>query len=344
MKALVMKEYLHLEYVDVPNPVIKHDDEVLVRIKAASICGSDVHGYDGSTGRRKPPIIMGHEASGVIEKAGKGVHAFHVGDRVTFDSTINCGHCEYCKSGQVNLCDNRRVLGVSCDEYQQDGIFAEYVVIPEHILYHLPDNVDFLQASMTEPTSVAAHAITLAPPLMGENVAVIGTGLIGLLLIKLLRGVVNGKIIAFDTDANRLAKAKECGADITIDSKDTDLLDQVSKATGGRMVDRAFEAVGLSASIGTAIDVVKKGGTVTLIGNVSPKIELPLQKVVSRQLRLQGSCAIAGEYPLVLRMFESGALQVKDLISKEAPLSEGQLWFDKLYHRKDNLLKVVLIP
>lgn len=344
MKALVMTNYLRMEFMEVPKPKITQGDQVLVRIKAASICGSDVHGFDGSTGRRKPPIIMGHEASGVIVEVGEGVKHFAVNDRVTFDSTINCGHCGYCKSGQVNLCDNRRVLGVSCDEYKQDGIFAEYAVIPEHILYRLPDNVDFVQAALTEPASVAAHAISLSPPLMGENVAVIGSGLIGLLAIKELRGIVNGKIFAFDTDASRMEKAKQCGADYAFDSRDPDLARKIGELTGGRMIDRSWEAVGITPSIATAIALTRKGGTVTLIGNVSPTVTLPLQSVVTRQIRLQGSCAISGEYPTVLGMLSSGALQVKDLISKEAPLSEGQEWFTKLYNHQDNLLKVVLIP
>jgi len=340
-----MTSYKHLEFSDVPTPRINHGDEVLVRIKAASICGSDVHGFDGSTGRRKPPIIMGHEASGIIEEIGSEVRLFKVGDRVTFDSTINCGKCEFCQNGQVNLCDNRTVLGVSCDEYKRDGIFAEYVVIPEHILYHVPENVDFFQASMTEPASVAAHAISLNHPRMGESVAVVGSGLIGLLLIKELRSIVNGAIIAFDTDDSRLAMAKKCGADYVFNSKtDADYATKIAAITNGRMCDRVYEAVGATAPINTAIDVTKKGGTVTLIGNVSPKVEIPLQKVVTRQIRLQGSCAISGEYPVILRMLASKALDVSDLISRKAPLSEGQKWFDKLYNHEDNLLKVVLIP
>lgn len=344
MKALIMTEYKKLEYKDVPKPEIKNPNEVLVRIKAAAICGSDVHGMDGSTGRRQPPIIMGHEASGIIEEIGSAVHSFNVGDRVTFDSTIWCGVCPFCREGKVNLCDSRRVLGVSCDEYKQDGIFAEYAIIQDHVLYRLPENLDFEQASLTEPASVAAHAISLAPPRLGERVALVGAGLIGLLTLKLLKLSGCALLIVLETDQGRREKALACGADYALDPTDPALLEKVATLTDGAMMDKVFEAVGATAPIKTAIDLVKKGGTVVLVGNTSPTIDLPLQQVVSRQIRLQGSCAISGEYPAVISMMGSGKLQVTDLISKTAPLSEGQLWFDKLYNREDNLLKVILIP
>jgi len=344
MKALVMTEYKKLEFMDVPTPEITSPTEVLVRIKAAAICGSDVHGFDGSTGRRQPPIIMGHEASGIVEEVGSLVKNFTKGDRVTFDSTIWCGTCPYCRQGKVNLCDDRKVMGVSCDEYKQDGIFAEYAIIEERILFKLPEGLDFAQAAMAEPAGVAAHAISLAPPLLGEDVAVVGTGLIGLLILKLLRPITSGLIIAFETDKERRLKALTSGADHAFDPRDPDLVQKIADLTGNAMLDKVYEAVGASAPINTALDVVKKGGTVVLVGNVSPRVELPLQKIVTRQIRMQGSCAISGEYPAVLKLMASGKLVVDDLISKKAPLSEGQIWFDKLYNREDNLLKVVLLP
>ncbi|WP_332446002.1 zinc-dependent alcohol dehydrogenase [Sphaerochaeta sp.] len=344
MKALVLTEYKKLEMQEVPKPMIASPTQVLVRIKAAAICGSDVHGYDGSTGRRKPPVIMGHEGSGIIEEVGSMVSHFKVGDRVTFDSTIYCGTCSYCREGLFNLCDNRRVLGVSCDEYKQDGIFAEYTLIEERVLFHLPEGLDFVQAAMTEPAGVAAHAISLSRPRLGDDVAVVGSGLIGLLLIKLLRTVTSGKILAIEMDANRRKKALEVGADAALDPNDPELPGHVKRLCGGDLLPLVYEAVGASEPINTAISLVRKGGTVVLVGNIRPTIELPLQSVVTRQIKLQGSCAINGEYPAVLKLMADGKLQIEDIISKVAPLSEGPLWFEKLYNREDNLLKVVLVP
>lgn len=344
MQALVLTAYKNLEMQEVAKPERLSPTQVLVRIKAASICGSDVHGYDGSTGRRRPPVIMGHEGSGIIEQTGSLVTNFKVGDRVTFDSTIYCGTCSFCKQGLFNLCNNRRVLGVSCSDYHQDGIFAEYALIEERVLFHLPDGLSFEEAAMAEPAGVAAHAISLAEPKLGEDVAVVGAGLIGLLVIKLLRTMTSGTIIAIEMDEQRRKKALEIGADVALDPGDPQLLAKVGTITNGEMLPLVYEAVGASSPINTAITLVRKGGTVVLVGNITPTIELPLQSVVTRQIRLQGSCAINGEYPTVLKMMADKKLDVTDLISKVAPLKEGGIWFDKLYNREDNLLKVVLVP
>jgi len=344
MKALLMEEYKKLTFTDVPDPVIARPGEILVKVKAVSICGSDVHGFDGSTGRRKPPIIMGHEAAGEIAAVGNGVKKFKTGDRVTFDSTIYCGECFYCRSGQVNLCDNRMVIGVSCDEYRRHGAFAEYVIVPERVCYRLPDTLPWEEAAVTEPAAVAAHAFRITPVRLNENAAIVGAGLIGLLLLDVLKASISGRIIALDTDPFRREVALSRGADAVLDPMEKGLGKKILDLTGGRGVDRAFEAVGASAPIQTAISITCKGGSVTLIGNVNPKVEIPLQAVVSRQISLLGSCAIAGEYPLVLDLMGRKKIDVASLISKKAPLAEGQLWFDKLYNREDRLLKVVLVP
>lgn len=341
MKALVLTEYKRLEFTDVPKPVVASPTEVLVKIEAAAICGSDVHGWDGSTGRRRPPIIMGHEGSGVVQEVGSLVTGFKVGDRVTFDSTIFCGSCSFCRTGLFNLCDNRRVLGVSCEEYRCNGIFAEYAIVEERVLFHLPEGLSFVEAAFAEPAGVAVHAISLAPPKLGEDVAVVGAGLIGLLIIKVLRTMTAGRIFAIEVDENRRKKALEVGADHALDPAD---IKEITTLTAGAMVPTVYEAVGASGPIKSAISITRKGGTVVLVGNVSPEVEIPLQSVVTRQIRMQGSCAINGEYPAVLSMMASGKLDVRDLVSATAPLSEGEAWFKKLYSREEDLLKVVLIP
>ena len=162
MKALVLEEYKKLSVNEVPKPEPGPGD-LLVRIQACGICGSDVHGYDGSTGRRQPPVIMGHEAAGLIEALGEGVEGFATGDRITFDSTVSCGKCGFCRAGQINLCDNRMVLGVSCDEFHRDGCFAEYAVVPQHIAYHLPEDLSSEHAALIEAVSVAVHAAGAEP-------------------------------------------------------------------------------------------------------------------------------------------------------------------------------------
>ena len=343
MKALILKDYNHFEFEEVPEPVIA-PDEVIIRVKACGICGSDVHGMDGSTGRRIPPLIMGHEAAGIITDVGSRVKNYSKGDRVTFDSTIYCGECHFCSEGFINLCDNRRVLGVSCDEYVRNGAFAEYVAVPYRVLYHLPETITFEQASMVEPLSIAFHALKRTQVVSGDTAVVVGTGIIGMFIIQLLRSHDCGCIIAVDTDRNRLNKACELGADECISPDEKNVIEEIFNLTGGRGADRAFEVVGITQTIEIAAGGLKKGGTIILIGNFSPGVNLPLQKVVSRQLSLLGSCASCGEYPACLDMIARGIVSVDPMISVTAPLSEGAQWFRRLYDREPGLLKVILIP
>ncbi|MCE1195912.1 alcohol dehydrogenase catalytic domain-containing protein [bacterium] len=344
MKALVLEDYKRFVYRDYPDPKLRGPDDVLVRVRAAAICGSDVHGMDGSTGRRVPPVVMGHEAAGEIVEVGAEVSDFAPGDRVTFDSTEYCGECFHCRRGEVNLCENRRVLGVSCAEYRRDGAFAEYIVLPRRILYRIPEGLDFVGASIAEPAAVAAHAAAITPTAMGDSMAVVGAGLIGLLLIQILRAHSPAAIIALETDPERRAAALAAGASAALDPAAPGTRAAILSLSGGRGVDRCFEAVGATAPIATAIAATRKGGSVTLIGNVSPTVEIPLQSVVTRQIALLGSCATAGEYPLVLDLLSKGAIDARSIVSAVAPLSEGASWFSRLYAREKGLLKVVLEP
>lgn len=343
MKALTLKEYGKLVYGDSPDPQTE-DNEVMVQVKACGICGSDVHGMDGSTGRRLPPVIMGHEAAGVITQIGARVQGWRVGDRVTFDSTISCGECWRCRRGEINLCERRRVLGVSCADYRRNGAFAQLVAVPQHILYRIPPEVAFHQAAMTEPLSVAFHAVRLARPEVGESAVVVGTGMIGLLLVQVLRASGCSTIIALDVDEGKLRRARELGADVGLDSKSPDSIKEVLDLTQGRGADMAFEAVGITAAVGRAVEAVRMGGRVVLVGNLSPKIELALQSVVTRQVTLLGSCASQGEYPECLDLIARKRVNVDSFISARAPLSEGAAWFDRLYRQEPDLMKVILEP
>jgi L-iditol 2-dehydrogenase len=343
MKALVLREYMKLVYEDVPRPDVA-PDEVLVKVEACGICGSDVHGLDGSTGRRQPPLIMGHEAAGRVVDCGPSVKGWASGDRVTFDSTIYRLDDWYTRRGLPNLSDGRMVLGVSPGEYRRHGAFAEYVAVPQHILYRVPESVSFEQAAMVEPVAVAAHAVSLTPTAVGDTAVVVGAGMIGLCLLQVLRAAGCARVFAVDLEPEKLDLARKLGADVVLGPQQADVAAELARATEGRGADVAFEAVGITATVKTAIAAVRRGGTVTLVGNLSPAVELPLQAVVTRQLRLQGSCAIAGEYPAALSMIERGAVNVDAMRSAVAPLAEGPAWFDRLYRKERGLMKVILKP
>ena len=344
MKALVLNEYGKLDLMEVPSPDAAPND-VLVRVRSCGICGSDVHGYDGSSGRRIPPVIMGHEAAGEVAKVGSAVEVFDPGERVTFDSMISCRNCVFCRKGRPNLCNHRHVLGVSCGDYRRHGAFAEYVAVPDHVVFRVPDGVSFDEAAMVEPVSVAVHAVARANPALGDKALVVGAGMIGLLTIQALRSAGCGRIFAVDLAADRLRLAKELGADETIQSGDgTDVPAAVKKMTGGLGADLVMEAVGVGETVAMSIDSVRKGGRVVLIGNIAPAVDFGLQSVVTREIDVLGSCASSNDYPACLDMMRRGAIRVRPVLSASVPLERGQEMFDRLYAREPGLTKVILRP
>ena len=344
MKALVLTAPSQLEFTDFPKP-IPADDEVLLHIHACGICGSDIHGWDGSTGRRRPPLIMGHEAAGEIVAVGPRVERWRLGDRVTFDSTISCGACPYCARGEVNLCDHRRVVGVAPVEYRQHGAFAQFLAVPARILYALPNGLTYQQAAMVEPVSIAIHAVQRVRLAPNATAVVVGAGMIGLFVIQALRWAGASRIIAVDLADNRLALARELGATDTLRSDLMEVPAEVARLTGGNGADVALEVVGVSATLNLAIASVRRGGSVVLVGNLAAKTDFPLQAVVTRELTLHGTCGSAGEYPLCLDLIARGVIRVEPMISAVAPLVDGAAWFEKL-SAKDGakFMKVILAP
>ena len=343
MKALLLTAPSTFEFTDVPTPSVG-SGEVRIDIKACGICGSDIHGMDGRSGRRIPPIVMGHEAAGIISEIGEGVKDWKTGDRVTFDSTEFCGECEECGKENFNLCANRKVLGVSCGDYRRHGCFAEQVVLPARILHRIPDSLGFEKAAFAEPVAIALHAVNLAPPVFDKPAIVIGAGLIGLLVIQALKARGWERVIAIDIDDSRLALAKQLGASEVFSAKQENLAAHLREICGGDGAQVAFEVVGAAAPVDLAIRSVCKGGTVVLVGNLQPSVPMPLQEVVTRQITLKGSCACAGEYPEAIRRIDDGSIQVEPLLSAFVPLAGGGEWFARLANNTEGLLKVVLKP
>jgi threonine dehydrogenase-like Zn-dependent dehydrogenase len=334
---------MRFEYTDVPKPE-PGEEEVLVRVKAVGICGSDVHGYTGKTGRRIPPLIMGHEASGVVEAAGAKAREFSPGDRITFDSTVYCNSCLACREGRVNLCQNRKILGVSTPTFRCQGAMAEYVVVPRWIIHRLPDAVSFEEAALIEPAGVGMHAARITPIDVNDVVAVVGAGQIGLLAMQGARIRGAAKVVVLDVREERLAFARQLGADAVIDSSKGDPAEALRKATGRPVADVVLEAVGLQQTVELAFRLTRLGGQLTLIGNVTPIVQVNLQEIISKEATIRGSAAIAGEYPACLNYIAQGRLHVKPLISRLMPLSQGQAAFDALHHQERGLIKIVLQP
>lgn len=342
MKALLLHAPSQLSLVDVEKPT-PGPREVLLRVRAVGICGSDIHGWDGSTGRRRPPVIMGHEAAAEVESVGAGVDDWRPGDRVTFDSTLYCGECGPCRAGEVNLCVERRVLGVSCADYRQDGAFTEYLVLPARLLMRLPDGLTFIRAAMVEPVSIAMHAVSRAGE-PGDTATVVGAGMIGLLVVQALKLAGWQRVLAVDINDDRLQLARKLGAAAVVNSRDArQAADELNKlAPDGAAV--AIEVVGIEPTVDLAIRCARRGGRVVFVGNLSPVVPIPLQAVVTNEIAILGSCASAGEYPAALEAIASGGIAVDPLISAVAPLADGIQWFERLHAAPGDQLKVILQP
>lgn len=343
MKALVLEEYKKLVVRDAPDPVAA-DDEVRIKVEACGICGSDIHGFDGSSGRRKPPVIMGHEAAGVVESIGSAVRDVEPGLRVTFNPMLSCGECDFCKRGETNLCDSRKVLGVSCDEFKRDGAFAEYVTVPARNLYAVPDEVSFAHACMTEPVTVATHAINRTPVKQGDTAVVVGAGMIGLLTLQALKVAGAETVIAVDLAEEKLQVSRDLGAAHTFNPRNDKVVEAIMDLTNGRGVDVAVEVVGATPTLQTAIDCTRRGGSITLVGNLAPKVEFAMQAAVTRELTLYGSCASNTEFPDALKLMQSGQIKVDPLITARAKLEECPGWFERLYAAEPGLMKVIVEP
>jgi L-iditol 2-dehydrogenase len=343
MKALRLDDPMVFSYADVPVPTVAPGD-VLVSVRACGICGSDVHGFDGTSGRRVPPLVMGHEAAGVVVRAGADAGPWREGDHVTFDSTLFCGACPCCLAGRTNLCEQRQVVGASFPGYRRDGAFAELVAVPGRALVRLPHELPFERAAFAEPLAVALHAVELAGEVADATVAVVGTGVIGLLAVQVLRAAGARRVIGIDLDAQRLDVALRLGADVALRADDDGLHLAVAEATEGRGADAVIEAVGVAAAIRTAIACARRGGRVVLVGNITPVVEMPLQAVVTGELTLVGSCSSSGELVRSVELLASGVVDVEPLTSAIVPLEEGALWFERLHAGTPGLLKVILTP
>lgn len=341
MKALVYTGPGKMELFQWEKPSRK-EGEVLLKVRAVGICGSDVEGYLGKTGRRIAPMIMGHEFSGEVLEVGRG-SKFRVGDKVVVQPKLYCGSCMYCQMGLSNICPNSEFLGVM----SRNGAMAEYVAVGEQYVFKCGDTVTYEEASMVEPLAVAHRAVRkIDGDLADSFILVVGAGTIGLLVIQLLRQRGAKNIIASDLSDYRLEKARELGAAYTVNSGQENLRERIAEITSGRMVDYSFEAVGLNDTAVDSIDGLRIGGTAVWIGNAQKMIEINMQKIVTTELTLRGTYIYTDEdYVECIKLIEQRAVDLKSIISVETDLENGPEVFRQLAENEDGrLLKVILKP
>jgi 2-desacetyl-2-hydroxyethyl bacteriochlorophyllide A dehydrogenase len=340
MKALVYSGPEDLRIIDAED-VTPAADEVKIKIKATGICGSDVHGYLGITGRRIPPMIMGHEFSGVVTEIGMAVKTVKVGDRITVQPVIFCGTCEMCRNGLTNICSNKTFYGVM----NVNGSLAEYLCVPEKLVYSLPDSLNYIDGAMVEPLAVAYRAVKQAAPEMaGKTVLIVGAGTIGLLVLQVAKLMNPGKIIVSDVNDFRLEVAAKLGADYTVNPLKQDLKDFVeSVATGPGGIDISIEAVGITATVQQALSVLKTHGTCIWIGNSQKMIEINMQEVVTRELKITGTYIYThAEFGEAIELLTQGKINLNLLISEIVSLENAADAFNRLAHQPEKLIKIIV--
>lgn len=338
MKALVYHGPEDMRWQDVED-VKQEADDVLVKVKAVGICGSDVHGYLGITGRRTPPMVMGHEFSGLIAAVGSNVTAVRVGDRVAPYPVVYCGECEFCRTGSVHICLNKKAYGVlDCN-----GAMAEYIAVPAKLIFKLADSVSFPVGSMIEPLAVAYRGVNSGGDIAGKNVLIVGAGTIGLLALAIAKMRKPARVFVTDLSDNRLRVAMEMGADLTLNPAAGDVSAAIMAATEGRGVDVAFEAVGATPTVQQAMSSLKVGGGAVWIGNSAKMININMQEIVTRELKVAGTFLYTlKEFGEVVELLNSGELNVAPMISATVPLAEGVDWIRRLAKDPGPLIKVIL--
>ncbi|HMO57488.1 MAG TPA: galactitol-1-phosphate 5-dehydrogenase [Roseiflexaceae bacterium] len=338
MQVLMYEGPWQMPLREIDAPVAGAND-VIVKVEAVGICGSDVHGFTGSTGRRTPGIVMGHEVSGTISALGSAVRGYHIGDRVIIQPQTTCGSCRMCLAGRSNICEKRTMIGM-----HTHGAYAEAVRVPSAQLYRMPDGLSWEHGALVEPLAVALHAVNCTPLNLMESVVIVGAGPIGLLALLGARLKGAGKIIVTDRSKHRLALAKQLGADLTVNVAEEDAVATVLAATEGRGAHAAIEAVGITPTVQQALAMTRIGGHVTWIGNSAPEVTLNMQQVVTREITIRGVYGFGDEFGQAIHALSSGALPVAPLIEQVAPFHKGPPLFDGLARGTLETVKIILRP
>ncbi len=333
------------EWVDVP--LIKNANDVLIKVKACGVCGSDIPRVM-SKGAYRYPITIGHEFAGEVVDIGECVTHVKKGDRVTAMPLVNCKQCDYCKVGQAVVCDEYDYYGSRID-----GAMAEYIAVSEENILHIPDGVSYYEAAMTDPASVALHAVRKMNIEAGQTAAVFGLGAIGFIAVQWLKNLGCNRVIAVDIIDRKLKQAQTLGADICINGRNENAVDAILDYTNGKGVDSAVELAGTKMTQIQAIDSVRKLGTVILCGISYDDLVLPnktLGKILRGELSIKGSwnSSIAplpiNEWESALSFMENGKIKLNDLVTHVKALKECQSTFQMMYNRTEIFTKVLFDP
>jgi L-iditol 2-dehydrogenase len=341
MKAAVLHKARDLRIEEVPQPV-PAADEVLVRIKAVGVCGSDLHFYhEGRVGTKvvTQPLILGHEAAGEVVEVGAAVTTFKPGDRVTLEPGIPCRKCAACKRGEYQLCPESRFQSSP----NTDGFFAEYAALPADYVYRLPDNLDYIEGAMIEPFQVGLQAAWQGEIEPGQTVAIFGAGPIGLYSLQaaLLHGAA--QVIIGDVLEKRLKMAKEMGATRVVNVAETSLVDEVLALTGGVGADVVLEASGAVPAVQQSLFAARRGGTIVQVAwAVEQMVPIDYERVVRGKLQIRGCFRYANQYPKAVALAAAGRVDLRTPVTHTFPLEQTKEALDMSLHNKAEAVKVVV--
>ncbi|RKL64400.1 galactitol-1-phosphate 5-dehydrogenase [Thermoanaerobacteraceae bacterium SP2] len=341
MKALVYNGPFDLKLKNIPKPE-PAPGEVCIKVRAVSICGSDLTGYKGKSDMRVAPLVMGHEFSGVVCELGEGINDVKIGARVAVVPNLFCGKCNNCIDGNVNLCNFRKIVGTTMPAGSYNGAMAEYVCVRKEALLYLPDSISFNEAALLEPFAVSLHAVKKAGNLKGKFALIVGAGPIGLLVVKCLKYFSAKTIVLTDLIDDRLYMGQKFGADVIINTDKKNAIDIIKSLTNNIGADVAFDAVGISASVNQCIDAVRNNGKIVLIGMASKNLDFEFKQVVCREIQLFGSYTYTTEMKECLDILSSGKIILNDMITGVFPLEDGPDIFNELAKGNPKHIKVIL--
>jgi 2-desacetyl-2-hydroxyethyl bacteriochlorophyllide A dehydrogenase len=305
-------------------------DEVLIRVEKAGICGSELSGYLGHNSLRKPPLIMGHEFSGVIARTGEGVLGFKQGDRVTANPLVTCGSCDYCRDGRAQLCPHRSLLGA-----HRPGAFAEFVAVPEKNVYRLDDHISMHEGAFTEPFACAVHICRLLHMSPTDRLLILGAGPIGLFTLQAAQVYGLRNIVVVDLNRDRLEIVSELGATAVANLQDLG-------DSSGAGFDAAVDAVGMSVTRQQCVNAVKPGGKVIFTGLHETDSSFPVNTAIRSEIQMTGAFAYSPkDFEIALQWIREGRVNLLPWV-KEAPLEEGGPCFEKLINGPGKIAKILL--
>lgn len=326
-----------IEFREIPTPEAG-PGQVLVKIQKIGICGSDIHVYHGEHPFTKYPITQGHEVSGEIAALGPGVTGFVLGQKVTIQPQVVCGNCWPCRHGKYNLCEELKVMG-----FQTTGVASRFFAVDESKVTPLPDSMSFDEGAMIEPLAVAVHAVQRAGDVAGKDICVLGAGPIGILVAQVAKGLGARKVMITDVSKIRLEKARECGADVCVNTREKDFGEEFLRCFGPDKADVIYDCAGNNITMGQAIQYARKGSTIILVAVFATRGDVDLAVLNDHELDLNTSMMYRNEdYLKAIELVKEGKVQLKPLISKHFPFQEYLAAYEYIDANRETTMKVII--